>query len=63
MDGNLFDKAKEKAQDLAGKNPDKVNEGVDRAADFADDKSGGKHTDKIQQAADKLKNNPEPNPE
>ncbi|SEP02363.1 antitoxin [Amycolatopsis saalfeldensis] len=54
MDG-LFDKAKEKIQEFAGSNSDKVGEGVDKAAQFADEKTGGKHGDQINQGADKLK--------
>jgi hypothetical protein len=54
MDG-MFDKAKEKIQEFAGNNPDKVGQGVDKAAQFADEKTGGKHSDQINQGADKLK--------
>ncbi|MEU4668031.1 antitoxin [Amycolatopsis sp. NPDC023774] len=54
MDG-MFDKAKEKLQEFAGQHPDKVGQGVDKAADFADEKTGGKHGDQIHQGADKLK--------
>ncbi|HEY3708922.1 MAG TPA: antitoxin [Amycolatopsis sp.] len=54
MDG-MFDKAKEKIQEFAGHNPDKVEQGVDKAAQFADEKTGGKHSDQINQGADKLK--------
>lgn len=48
----LFDKAKKLADD----NKDKVAEGVDKATDVADDKTGGKHTehlDKVDDAAAK----------
>lgn len=48
----LFDKAK----DLAGKNRDKVGDGVDKATDVVDDKTGGKHTehlDQVDEAAQK----------
>jgi hypothetical protein len=54
MDG-MFDKAKEKIQEFAGGNSDKVDQGVDKAAQFADEKTGGKHSDQINQGADKLK--------
>ncbi|MET0237850.1 MAG: antitoxin [Kibdelosporangium sp.] len=63
MAGSMFDKAKEKVQDLAGKNPDKAEQGVDRTAQFADEKSGGEHGEKIQQGADKLKGRIRPKPE
>lgn len=43
----LFDKAKEKASGLAGGNSDKVDQGVDSAGDFVDDKTGGEHADKV----------------
>ncbi|MBB4684267.1 antitoxin [Amycolatopsis jiangsuensis] len=52
---SFFDQAKDKIQEFAGKNPDKVGQGVDKAADFADEKTGGKHGDQIRQGADKLK--------
>ncbi|WP_033289610.1 antitoxin [Amycolatopsis jejuensis] len=52
---SFFDQAKDKIQEFAGKNPDKVGEGIDKAADFADEKTGGKHSDQIQSGADKLK--------
>ncbi|NLV56617.1 MAG: hypothetical protein GXY13_13500 [Acidimicrobiales bacterium] len=32
-----------------------MNDGIDKAADFVDDKTGGKHTDKIDKAADAAK--------
>ncbi len=46
----LFDKAKKLADD----NKDKIAEGVDKATDVADDKTGGKYTehlDKVDDAA------------
>ena len=46
----LFDKAK----GLVGDNADKVKDGVDKAADLADEKTGGQHTDKIDTAQDKV---------
>lgn len=54
----LFDKVK---KTLSG-NADKVAEGVDKATDVVDDKTGGKYTDKLDkvdekaaEALDKLK--------
>jgi len=44
-----------KAKKAVTENKDKVEEGIDKAAEFADDKTGGKHTDKIEGAADKVK--------
>lgn len=49
--GKLTDKAK----DLLNKNEDKVEQGLDQAAGLIDDKTGHKHTDKIDTAVDKLK--------
>lgn len=50
----IFDKAK----DLLNQHPDKVEQGLDRAAGLADQKTGGKHADKIDKgvsvAKDKL---------
>ena len=61
--GSMFDKAKDKAQELMGKHDDKVDQGIDRTAEFADEKTGGKHGDKIQQGADVLKDRTQPRPE
>ena len=49
----LFDKAKKLAED----NKDKIADGVDKATDVVDDKTGGKHTehlDKVDDAAQKF---------
>ncbi|MGH9000154.1 MAG: antitoxin, partial [Acidimicrobiia bacterium] len=42
-----FDKMKDKAQDLVGEHGEKAKEGVEKAGDIADEKTGGKHSDKI----------------
>ncbi|MGC7102130.1 antitoxin [Amycolatopsis lurida] len=47
---SLFDKAKE----AIGKNPDKAEQGIDKAADAAKSKFGD-HADKVDQASDKAK--------
>jgi len=49
--GNLTKKAK----DLLAGNADKVGDGIDKVAGLADNKTGGKHADKIDGAVDKLK--------
>ena len=49
--GDFVDKAK----DLAAENEDAVKEGIDKAADIADDKTGGKYTDQIDDGAEKAK--------
>lgn len=47
----VFDSMKDKAEELMGDHPDKVEEysdqGVDRAGDLADDATGGKYADQI----------------
>ena len=49
--GDLGDKAKDLIEDHAGQ----VDDGVDKVADLIDDKTGGKFSDQIDSAADKLK--------
>jgi hypothetical protein len=49
--GEMFDKAKEK---LSGKT-DEASAGVDKAAEAADEKTGKKHSDKIDKGADAAK--------
>jgi hypothetical protein len=44
----IFDKAK----DALGDNPDQGESGIDRTADFADDRTGGAHTEQISSGAD-----------
>lgn len=44
----IFDKAK----DLAGDNADKIEEGIDKAAEVADEKTGGEHSEHIEKGAD-----------
>lgn len=51
----IFDKAKNKAQELAGQHGDKVDEGVTKAKDFADEKTGGKYSEQIDTAAEKAR--------
>ena len=45
----------DKVKGLLGQHEDKVDDAIDKAADVADDKTGGEHTDKIDAAADKAK--------
>ncbi|HUP75036.1 MAG TPA: antitoxin [Acidimicrobiales bacterium] len=45
----------DKAKGLLGKNKDKSKGGVDKGAGFADKKTGGAHTEKIDGGADKAK--------
>lgn len=46
----IFDKAKE----FAKGNPDKVSQGLDKAGDVINQKTGGKYEDKINTAKDKV---------
>jgi hypothetical protein len=48
---NLFDKAK----DLLRQHGDKVDRGLDKAAELADRKTGGKHRDQIDRIVDEAK--------
>ncbi|HEY8524352.1 MAG TPA: antitoxin [Acidimicrobiales bacterium] len=55
----FLDKAKDLARDLTGKakstvteNADKIEEGIGKAADFVDDKTKRKYSDKIGKAQD-----------
>ena len=45
----------DKAKELVGKNADKADGVIDKAADVIDDKTGNKHTEKIEQGAEKAK--------
>lgn len=49
--GDFVDKAK----DMASENEEAVKEGIDKAADMADEKTGGKYTDQVDQGAEKAK--------
>jgi len=51
----FLDDAKNKLSDAVDDHGDKIAAGIDKAADVADDKTGGKYSDKIDTAADKLK--------
>jgi antitoxin protein of toxin-antitoxin system len=48
-----FGKLIEKAKELAGKHPDQVNKGVDKAEQAADQKTGGQHSSQIHEAGDR----------
>ena len=52
---DMFSSNKDKAQGLVSDHGDSIKDGLDKAADFADDKTGGKHSDKIGGVADKAK--------
>jgi hypothetical protein len=50
-----FDEMKDKAKDMLGQHGDKAEQGVDKARDLADQKTGGKHSDQIDKVADQAK--------
>ncbi|MEU4195341.1 antitoxin [Kribbella sp. NPDC026611] len=51
----MFDNLKDKATDAVDEHGDQIGEGVDKAGDFADEKTGGKYGDKIDQGGDMAK--------
>lgn len=50
----FLDKFKSKATDAAAEHPDKVEEGVEKAGDFVDEKTGGEHSEQIDAAQEKV---------
>ena len=50
---SMFDNMRDKAEDFAGDHPDQVDEGVEKAGDFVDDKTGDKYSDQIDQGQEK----------
>ena len=51
----FLDDAKKKLTEAVDKNGDKIGQALDKAADLADKKTGGKHTAKIDQGVAKAK--------
>jgi hypothetical protein len=47
-----FNKIIAKAKEFAGKNPDKVRQGIDKAEAVVNQKTGGKYSDQIKKGAD-----------
>ena len=47
-----FDKLRDKATDAVDEHGDKVSQGMDKAGEFADEKTGGEHGDKIDKGTD-----------
>lgn len=47
---DVFKKNKNKGQDLLEQHGDKVVQGVDKATDMVDDKTGGKYTEHLEKA-------------
>ncbi|HET7328699.1 MAG TPA: antitoxin [Nocardioidaceae bacterium] len=52
---SFFDKFRKQASDVVGKHGDKINEGLEKAANKVDERTGGKHTDKIDKGVTKAK--------
>ncbi len=46
---SMFDNMKDKASDLVDEHGEQVGEGVDKAGDFVDEKTGGQYADKVDQ--------------
>ncbi|NLG55411.1 MAG: antitoxin [Rhodococcus sp.] len=44
-----------KGKEAAAENSDKIHDAIEKAADFADDKTGGKYSEHIDKAADAAK--------
>jgi hypothetical protein len=51
----MFDNLKDKAEGLVDQQGDKVGEGIDKAGDLVDEKTGGQYTDKVDQGQQGLK--------
>lgn len=51
----ILDNAKGKLGDAVDKHGEKISEGLDKAADFASEKTGGKYDDKIDAGVEKAK--------
>ena len=51
----FLDDAKGKLNDALDQHGDKISDGIDKAAALADEKTGGKHTDRIESATGKAK--------
>jgi hypothetical protein len=50
--GDKMNEMKDKAADALGKHGDKADQGIDKAQQMANDKTGGKYNDQIQKGAD-----------
>lgn len=51
----LFDSIKAKLSGLLGSKGAEIDEGIDKAADIVDDKTGGKYSSQIDAGAEKVK--------
>jgi antitoxin protein of toxin-antitoxin system len=53
--GERFNELKDKAKDKLGQHGDKVDRGVDKARDMADERTGGKYSDQLDKGAEQAK--------
>ena len=53
---SMFDNIKDKVQGLVDEHGDKAGQGLDRAGDLVDQRTGGQHSDQIDQGVEKAKN-------
>jgi len=51
----IFDEIKDKLTGAVDDNGEKIGDGLDKAGDFVDDKTGGQYSDKIDAGVDKAK--------
>ncbi len=51
----MFDNLRDKATEAVDEHGDKIGEGLDKAGEFADEKTDGKYGDKIDQGTDVAK--------
>lgn len=52
--GDTFNELTEKAKDFARQHPDKVEQGLDKLGDIADQKTGGKYSGQIDKGKEML---------
>lgn len=53
--GDRFDELKEKAKDALGQHGDKVDQGIDKAGQTIDERTGGQHSEHITKGTEKAK--------
>ncbi|MFD1146697.1 antitoxin [Saccharothrix hoggarensis] len=53
--GDKFDGLKDKAKEALGQHGDKADQGVDKAGEFLDERTGGRHSEHIQTGTEKAK--------
>ena len=53
---SMFDNIKDKVQGLVDEHGDKAGQGLDKAGDFVDQRTGGQHSDQIDQGVEQAKN-------